>query len=334
MAVLDDVGTLIGKSASLSLPGIVAACAFVIFLWPPAPKDMIEAADLCSAHPGGACRNPYPAEKVPNPELWCRGASTNSVNLPDTAPAFRATFPIRDKDKEGKEEFRRIATYTADAGTPACETKFQALPRPSTIFDYHTPVAIQQTLDCQIQTFGKCVEEETATQGQEETLLKNIDATITQLTTELGKLNDAAQGYAASNNPLRFTFQDQVDERKAVIAQWQALSVRLKLAELERTRRMQDYTRQQKILTDRQADPGRLRPRQRIDDVLSSLGSHLTGFITLALAWSMLLTPLSQVGFSSLYSKTYKYNWDYVRADRGPPLTTLLKIARQVSSGN
>jgi len=259
----------------------------------------------------------------------CPAAASNVQNLPIDFQPFTATFPMSNSD------LLRIAKFTADSGKPACQTQLQALPQPKTIFGYGTAVSVQEVLDCQIQTFNKCVEEETGAQGQEETLLKNIDTTITQLTTDLGKLNDAAQGYAASNNPLRFAFQDRVDKRKKVIAQWQTLSVRLKLTELERARRMQDYTRQVKILTDRQADPGRLRPRQRIDDMLSSLGSHLTGFIALALAWSMLLTPISQVAFNGLfYSKTYKYNWDYVRGDRGPPISTLLKIARQVSSGD
>jgi len=329
MSVLDDVGTLIGKSATLSLPGILAACAFAIYLWPPVPEDTIEAADLCSAHDKGECPDPHATpQPPPAPVDQCPAATSNVVHLAKDVPPFKATFPL---DEENLQE---VATYTADAGKPACVTRFEPFPRPQTIFDYDAAVKIQQTLDCQTQTFGKCVEEETAKQGQEETLLKNIDATIAQLTTELSKVNEAAQSYAASNNPLRFTFQKQVDQRKAVIAQWQALSIQVKLAQLERVRRMQDYTRQQKILSDRQADPGRLRPRQKIDDVLSSLGSHLTGFVTLALAWSLLLTPLSQVWFSSVYSWTYKYNWDYVRGDRGPPITTLLKIARQVSSGN
>jgi hypothetical protein len=48
MSVLDDLGGLISKAAYLSLPGIVAALAYAVYLWPPLPQDIIEVAEPCA----------------------------------------------------------------------------------------------------------------------------------------------------------------------------------------------------------------------------------------------------------------------------------------------
>jgi hypothetical protein len=106
----------------------------------------------------------------------------------------------------------------------------------------------------------------------------------------------------------------------------------LQSATQERARRVIDLNRQAQILTDRQGDPGRLRPRQKFDDILAALGQHITGFTTLAIAWGLILTPLSQSAFSVYYGLVSKYRWDYLRKDRGPPLEALMRIAKRLSS--
>jgi hypothetical protein len=301
MSVLSDLGSLLSNIASLSVPGIVAASAYAIFLWPPLPVDTIEIVRPCSPTEGGSC----------------------SVGNGRTID-----FPPYQREIEDSR-------YAEGAGRPACAFNGSFnLTQQQTIFDYQTAIRNQDILDSELQVLQQCQLTETARQGQENLLIADITAYVTKLNTDMASVDTAYQTYIATLNPLANHLASALDARKDEVWRWQAILAELTLFQQERTRRSQDLARQAKIITDRQADPGRLRPRQKFDDVIGSLGSHIAGFVTLALAWSLLLTPITQSGYSGLYSAVYKNKWDYVRIDRGPPIEILEEIAEQVSSGN
>jgi hypothetical protein len=301
MSVLSDLGSLLTNVTSLSAPGIVVATAYAIFLWPPLPTDTVEIVQPCSATEGGSCSV----------------GDNRTIHFPPY--------------KSEIENYR----YAESAGRPACAFRGSFnLPQQQTLFDYETAVRIQNILDSEVQVLQQCQQTETARQGQEGLLIGDITAYVTKLNTDLANVDTSYQTYTAALNPLAGQLQSTLDKRKAEVWRWQAILAELTLFQQERARRTLDLTRQLKIITDRQGDPGRLRPRQRFDDVIGSFGSHITGFVTLALAWSLLLTPITQSGFSGLYSAVYKNKWDYVRIDRGPPIKILEQIAEQVSSGN
>jgi hypothetical protein len=313
MAILDDLGTLIGKAASLSLPGVVAAVALAVWLWPPLPEDSIEVSGICG---NVACPIDWPPSNEP----------ARSVELPN--PPSPISIP---SDSPSELE---AGTIVAEAGRPACWTQQIKLPRQTGVFNYKTPISIQTLLDDQVQVFQQCQELEKARQGKEDALIANIADRVKLLTTDLAKIDESFQGYAASGNPLEQRFQDKLQERKGQIQRWQALAIKIQLIKQERVRRIDDLNRQQTVLTARLSDPGRLRPRQRFDEFIGALGSHITGFIALALGWSLVLTPVNQAVLSLFYAAAYRDRWDDVRDDRGPSLMTLTRIAENVSSGN
>jgi hypothetical protein len=312
MAILDDLGNLIGKAAALSLPGVVAAVALAVWLWPPLPEDSIEVAGICRNE---AC----PVEWPPS------NRAARRIELLNPAPTI--TIPLNSPSEE-------VGNIVAEAGRPACWTYQIILPKQTGVFNYETPVGIQSELDDQVQVYQQCQELEKAKQGKEDALIANITDRIKLLTTDLAKIDESFQGYAASENPLEERFNYKLEQRKEQIQRWQALAIKIQLIKQERLHRIEDLTRQQAILTARLADPGRLRPRQRFDEFIGALGSHVTGFITLALGWSLVLTPVNQAVLSLFYAAAYRDRWDDVRDDRGPSLMTLTRIAEQVSSGN
>jgi hypothetical protein len=169
------------------------------------------------------------------------------------------TFPVA-----GDEPARAVVTYVADAGKPACYSSSMILPQPGGLFDYQTPVLIQQKLDEQIQVYQQCVQTENARQGAEDALIKDINQIVTQLTTELGKIDDAYQSYAASGNPLAHKYEGYLGQRKRAVFLWQTDAVQLQLVAQERARRLKDLNRQQGILTDRQA-AAQTKIRRRFD---------------------------------------------------------------------
>jgi hypothetical protein len=301
MSVLSDLGSLLSNIASLSVPGIVAASAYAIFLWPPLPVDTIEIVRPCSPTEGGSCSV----------------GDGRTIHFPPNQSEIK--------------DFR----YPEAAGKPACAFMGSFnLPQQQTLFDYQTAIHNQDILDSELQVLQQCQQTETANQGEENLLVGDITAYVAKLNTDMANVDTAYQTYAAALNPMANHLKTLLDDRKDEVWTWQAILAKLTLFQQERARRTQDLTRQVNIITARLADPGRLRPRQKFDDVIGSFGSHLTGFVTLALAWSLLLTPINQSGYSGLYSAVYKNKWDYVRIDRGPPIKILEEIAEQVSSGN
>jgi len=72
-------------------------------------------------------------------------------------------------------------------------------------------------------------------------------------------------------------------------------------------------------MTKRLADAGRLRPTQKFDDVLSGLGAHIVGFLTLVFAWGLLIDPINRAIFSFFYDNHFDAAWDDVRPIRQTP---------------
>jgi hypothetical protein len=86
----------------------------------------------------------------------------------------------------------------------------------------------------------------------------------------------------------------------------------------ERVRRSTELTRLSKEVSDRLLEPGRLRPLQKFDDFLASLGSHVVAFLSLALGWSLLFDPINRAVFGYFYEVSFDDQLDYARGDRKP----------------
>jgi len=179
----------------------------------------------------------------------------------------------------------------------ACEVEMHLIPtyKGLNLEDFRsTQVDNQLLLDRQKDKIAQCIEIETSRKGFEKTQNDYLALDIADLEKPLTAALDTYSNYEKSDNPLAARFkakakahQDEIqDKRKLILKNEQSMRNRdLYLAEL---------ARYDKIISDRLADPGRLRPRKTFDDLLASFVNHVVAFVLLAIALGVVLTPLNQ----------------------------------------
>ena len=95
----------------------------------------------------------------------------------------------------------------------------------------------------------------------------------------------------SSFSPLESALKKKLKEKETEIAALQAHAANFQRLQKERARRVLELKRLENEMTKRLGDAGRLRPIQKFDDVLSGLGTHVVGFLTLVFAWGLLVIP-------------------------------------------
>lgn len=285
MDVLGSLGTLATNVKNVTLPGILAAVAFALLLWPPLPYDRV-------------------------PTVIDNSLDIKKLQL--------------EAEQLGAKDSARIDEYLKTQNVPACVVregaesyKFLAIP------GIHDRAAIavknQLILDDIDRTLLRCIEEEQALQGIEDQIIANTNAFIATRISERDGINTNYQRYVNSLSPLREEFQRLLTEKEAEILTLQTRVLNFQHVQKERGRRVLELQRLDKEVGLRLADAGRLRPTQKFDDILSGLGAHIVGFLTLVFAWGLLIDPINRAIFSFFYDNHFDDTWDDVRPIRQTP---------------
>jgi hypothetical protein len=285
MDLLGSLGTLATNVKNVTLPGVLAAVAFALLLWPPQPYDRIPTVK---------------DNHVDIPALQLRAKefandSTASLGL------YRSQLPEACAVKEGSESYTFLSASFSFTDRAAVAVKNQLI------------------LDDADRTLLKCAEEEQALQGVEDQVVANINLLIATRTSERDGLNGLYQKYIQSLSPMRAEFGQKVHEKECEIAALQAHVLNFQRLQKDRTRRVAELQRLEKEITARLADAGRLRPIQKFDDILSGLSTHIVGFLTLVFAWGLVIDPINRALFSFIYVNGFDDEWDQIHPDRETP---------------
>src|SRR5580704_13921233 len=285
MDLLGSLGTLATNLKNVTLPGVFAALAFALLLWPPHSYDRIP---------------------------------TVKDNHPDIAQLQLFAREFKDDSKKSLGAYRNHSTAACDVHEGAETYTFLTIPSG---FSDRAVVAIKNQLILEDidRTLFKCVEDEQALQGIEDQLTTNVNALIVTRTSERDGINALYQKYILSLSPMRFEFQEKLEKKESEIADLQAHLLNFQRIQRERARRVLQLNRLESEVKLRLGDAGRLRPVQKFDDILSGLSTHVVGFLTLVFAWGLLVDPVNRAVFSFVYDNGFDEEWDSVRPVRQSP---------------
>jgi hypothetical protein len=285
MDLLGSLSTLATKSANLTLPGVLAALAFALLIWPPKPYDRIPI--VIDDHPD------ITALRLFASQLENDSQASLEKYLKLSAPACTV--------REGADSYKFLTIPTSARDRAAVAVKNQLV------------------LDDIRRALSKCAEEEQALQGIEDSAITNLNALIATRVLERDGINTNYQRYVNSFAPLEGEFKKLRDAKENEIAKVQAQVLNLQRVGKERTRRVSQLQRLGTEIDLRLSDAGRLRPTQKFDDVLSGLTNHIVGFLTLVFAWGLLIDPINRAVFSFFYDLGFDDAWDHVRPGRETP---------------
>ncbi|MGP0021170.1 MAG: Ig-like domain-containing protein [Candidatus Sulfotelmatobacter sp.] len=293
MDILGSLGTLATNAKNVTLPGVFAALAFALLLWPPQPYD-----------------------RIPT-------VIDNHIDVSQMRLDASELSNLKDDNGDSLGEYLKRSTPACTVKEGADSYKFLTIPgvrnRPA------VAVKNQLILDDLDRTLFRCIEEEQALQGAEDQAIKNVNALIATRIAERDGINANYQKYILALSPLQGEFKEKLACKEDEIAELQAHALNFQRIQSERTRRVNQLQRLEGEITKRLADAGRLRPTQKFDDILSGLSSHIVGFLTLVFAWGLLFDPINRTVFSFFYDNGFDEAWDEVRPQRESPGEKALK---------
>ena len=269
----------LNKLASVTVPGVLTAAALAFLLRPTPPIDLIPS---------------------------FKDDSGLSNNLRECQKAINSTtFPFSAAERE---------SYRAcQVPKPACSRNSEQPNIPltdtfGTAFNLRRAIDRdnQRILEEQKQTIAHCLETEKAWQGIEKMEIDMVNADITVLQAQLTAAQQNLIEQQKANSTLvgayRRVLQDVLEniaaKRSEIIFYQQSANYRQK--------NMDELTRVDGIITARLGEPGRLRPPKAFDDYISGLVNHIVGFVLLALALGMIVSPISQAVTTSSYDILFK----------------------------
>jgi len=265
MDLLSSLGNLAGQVKNITLPGIVAAFAFALLIWPPDTADRI----------------PFVADHQPNFNQLRIDAAVIQRDNAVTQDAYLATSHEACTVKEGVASPLFLQNSGIQNRTEAAFLN-------------------QLTLDDTDRLLLKCAEEEQSLQNIEDLITGYLNTAITAKIADRDNLKTTYLKYVASLSPLAGTFKREVDDKDREIAKFQAYVAKFQHIKAERARRVNQYQRLDAEIKLRLGDAGRLRPKQKFDDILSGLGNHIVGFLTLVFGWALLIDPFNRAIFGAI----------------------------------
>ena len=279
------------KLVSLTVPGLLSALAVAIVVWPPPPGDEVTVVQTIR---GAQCSGQLPSRK-PFP-----GCLIPPV-APPPPPAPGNSNPICSYTTarlELPEDFAPEKLPPERIRKAAVDNQY--------ILD-HSRIGLQQ-----------CQELETAAAGREESENANLTTQIANLDKERSALQDTYVGYEKSDNPLAAGFKRKLEIVEGEINSKREHIIRKEQTIRDRKRYLAEIQRYLKMLDDRTADPGRLRPRRSFDDVLSGLSDHVTAIILFAIVMGIFIEPITSAVFGVFFDGLFMYFWNWWRRSRRP----------------
>jgi hypothetical protein len=274
LALLQSLLSL-NKVASVSVPGVLTAAGLAMILWPSRPLD-----------------------EIPTVTFVSPAASQASQSNP-VAPTNRATQPTRIPHPNRANIF----TIPADR---ACEVIMKQLRTPQSVEDARS-VAIEDQflLDREKDKVQRCVEIETSRLGSEKLQNDNLALDIADLQKLLNTALDTYSSYEKTDNPIAARFRDKVTDLQDEILADRNLILKNEQTIRNRGQYLAELGRFDQIISARLSDPDRLRPRKTFDDAMAALVNHVVGFILLALALGVILTPLTQAASGAFFDELF-----------------------------
>ncbi len=239
-----------------------------------------------------------------------------SVSLPGVLSAIAISillWPARPIDEipcviisgqAGQANLPRCRPIANEGRTRVCRFGTLCLPRPPW-FDRQATEGAQLILDREKQNIAECVEKETSLKGSEKTHIDYLTQDIANLQKPLTAVLESYTSYEKTNSALAGPFRAKFDSLQKEIDGKRASILELEQSIRDRERNLAELARFDKTISDRLADPGRLRPRKTFDDVLIALVNHVTGFILLAIVLGVVATPIAQAGSSGFFDSIF-----------------------------
>lgn len=272
------------------------------------------------------------------PVCWTRPGTATAPPLDSTqstaaVPAQSVTPDLPRGQRSAQQSNAAGQTAKVDTGadtsdtnasqpqpvTPPKEGRERVLRQPQSLpEDKPAAVANQFDLERIQRQLQDCADKETALSGAEQSLIADITSEVGVLTNERDAIRDTYLGYEKSANPLRDLFLEKLRNKENEIRDKQTEIHEEEQLQRERVRRSAELTHLANDIALRLAEPGRLRPLQKFDDFLASLGSHVVAFLSLALGWSLIFDPINRAVFGYAYETKFDDQLDYARDDRKP----------------
>ena len=281
------------KVASVTLPGLLAAGGLALVLWPPLPIERIPAVVQITP----------PCSIL---AIACNGSNPTSSVVPSPFPqAFQSACTVESfimDDAVNRMLFGQLAPKSL--GQEVARDPRLKDPSVPEITKRH--IREQFVLDVEAQELGQCINLEKSWQGQEEREIQQANTDITNLEAQRSAAQTSLLVYEKSNNAELVQHYEyemrglkgQIDSARGRIA-----SENLDLQ--ERVRRLAELSEDQKVIQDRLADPGRLRPRVGFDVFATGLINHVVAFILLSLAAGVVVTAIDRAGLNAIFEDVF-----------------------------
>lgn len=214
-------------------------------------------------------------------------------------PHFQLANPVRDRGLDPDDFVSTDNPYGAVA-------------------DKRFAVANQYDLERIARELSDCSEKEKALSGAEDSIIASLNAEIDVLKKERDALQDSYLNYERSDSPLTGEFRLKLQQKEIQIRATQSAIRDQEQIKRERTRRSIELDRLTQDVSTLLAEPGRLRPKEKFDSFLSSLSTHIVGFLLLAFGWSILFEPINRAVFGIVYDNAFNDPLDLVWSSRNP----------------
>jgi hypothetical protein len=249
---LKNLGDL-SKMVKVSLPGLLLAALLVMGLWPPRPQDVIPV---------------IRSDKVP---VTFDGKAVGT-------PVISYRRPPPDHPVCWVDEYE-LNNSPGEFGMILPGSKEQAKAR-------------QFALEQQAGNLDACLAEEKRLSGNEQLLNTDLQRDLAAFESSRNTQVALVDQYEKSVSPLRGNARAHLN-----IIQLRIELIRAQIQNNEQTMRDREWeigelTRWKKLVSERLADPGQLRPEVGFDAYVSALSSHVFAFLILATALGILLNGL------------------------------------------
>jgi hypothetical protein len=176
----------------------------------------------------------------------------------------------------------------------------------------------QSILEASQRDLQKCNELMSSLLGREETLNANLKSQIEFKQKEQASVQETFINYQKSNNPLLEIYRSKLATVNREIDSLRASILQNEQGIRDRNRRIQENVRYQKMVTERLADPGRLRPQKSFDEFLSGLSDHTLALVLLSIAIGYVLDPFNRAVYGAFYDSIGRNIWNILRISRPP----------------
>lgn len=189
-----------------------------------------------------------------------------------------------------------------------CTFAQEELVRPNTLSlsDYRsTAVSHQNKLEVSRRRLQDCILQRTSELGKEEADIADKQLEIVLRTKERDVFEKKYLHYVESLGQLRDAYESNMQAHTEQIMAIRRSILEAELAAKQRQLTIDRLKEDLKIVDERLADPGRLRPALGVTDYFEGLTSKVLAFVLLAMALGFTLDPINRGFFGALFDRPF-----------------------------